>query len=478
MITLRPYQTEAIDQARRLVRGGARRILIVAPTGAGKTIVGASILHAAVAKGARTLFFAHRRELVHQSARKVRDMGIEPGLIMAGEKESDSLVQVASIQTLARRTIPDVRILMIDEAHRTMAKSYQKVIEANPDAVVIGLTATPERYDGKLLGDTYDEMVQVTTVPKLIEEGYLVQPRVFAPYVPDMHGVKQVAGDFNPKQLEEVMNTSQLVGDILRHWEKHAAGRPTAIFASGVAHSRDIAATFAARGHNIKHLDGTTDKGERDDIIAAMDEGDIDLVTNVGVLTEGWDCPRCSCAVMARPTTSVALYLQIAGRILRPFEGKKDAMILDHAGNTLRHGFVTDDFNWELRTADGGTKKKRKVNAVKHGKPLRICKECLAVFAASMPACPDCGTVVPVTTTTVKIEVDGELIEYEVDVDDHLRKRLLKASGKRMAYWVKLERERKERGYKPGWSKFQYRKRFGSFPTEGIMSARGATIGA
>lgn len=292
MFQFRDYQHAAVEDARRCFAKGDRRILLVAPTGAGKTVIAAMFAKLAVEKDRRVLFLAHRRELVKQCESKLISFGVEPGVIMAGEDiQLDYEVQVASIDTLRARAMstdrmpmPRADVVMIDEAHRSLAPTYLQLIEAYPDAAIIGLTATPVRGDGKGLGHVYDDMVLCPSVGELTESGYLVPARYFAPTIPDLTGVKIVRGDYDAKQLEAAMDKREPVGDVIENWGRICPDRPTIVFASGVKHSIHLCEEFQRAGVRAVHVDGNMTTLERDAAINGLRTGRYQVVTNCMVL--------------------------------------------------------------------------------------------------------------------------------------------------------------------------------------------------
>ena len=315
-IPLRPYQIEAVERVRQSIRGGARRILLVLATGGGKTVVASNVVASSVAKSKRVLFVAHRRELIRQTfAKLVRnglsaaDVGIimagvesRPGDLFGGEElpaRDDELwtklarrrptapVQIASVDTLRNRERPAADLVIVDEAHRALAKSYTDLRDAYPKAIHLGLTATPYRADGRGLGESYGDLVVVASPSLLIGEGFLVAPRVFtvpASKLPDLGGVRVRGGDYDAEELAKAVDQAALVGDIVEHWQRHAPGVRTVAFASSVEHSRHIAARFVEAGVAAEHLDGETPADERDAILRRLERGETLVVSNCGVL--------------------------------------------------------------------------------------------------------------------------------------------------------------------------------------------------
>jgi DNA repair protein RadD len=356
---LRPYQVDVIDRFQTAVASGKRKIMLVAATGSGKTVIAGAIVKKQVAEGRRVLFFSHRREITTQTSAKLYAVGIDHGIIQAGfPLRLHEPVQVASVQTLTARAIrgsaielPAADLVIVDEAHHTPADTYQKVLEKYPEATLLGLTATPCRKDGRGLGNVFEVLIECPQVQELIDLEFLVPTTVYAPADRiDLSGIRTQAGDYVENQLAERMNTAKLVGDVVTHWHRHGERRKTVVFATDVAHSLHLRDEFRRSGALSEHIDGKTPKVERDGILTRLARGDIEIVTNCAVLCEGWDSPDVSCLVLARPTKSMGLYRQMVGRGLRPAPGKRDCVVLDHAGAVFEHGFVDEPVVWTLDT--------------------------------------------------------------------------------------------------------------------------------
>jgi superfamily II DNA or RNA helicase len=469
---LRPYQCEAIERFHtRVEYGGERRIIMVAPTGAGKTIIGAEIIRRSERAMEPVLVLAHRREIIGQTSRKLYAAGILHGIIQAGmPTRPQELVHVASIQTLWTRAIvresmdlPPAKLLWIDEAHHCPAETYRKIIAAYPDAVLLGTTATPCRGDGRGLGGIFESIIETPQVAELIEQGYLVKTRVYAPVDPDLQGVETRKGDYVEWQLDQRINTDRLVGDIVTHWHKFSERRKTVCFACSVSHSVHIRDEFLKSGVKAEHIDGSTPKDERDATLARLASGALELVTNCMVLTEGWDMPECGCIILSRPTKKMGLYRQMVGRVLRPADGKTDAVVLDHSGATYRHGFVEDHVEWTL---DPDTRSSSKAHAKRlaSGQASRMleCVQCGAVRVAGEP-CFHCGYLPAAPPRRVEFE-DGEL--GLVDSDRRGRPNVYDPD-ERVRWHAMLLWIARERSYKSGWAAHKYKEKFGGFPAWG-----------
>jgi superfamily II DNA or RNA helicase len=398
MMDLRPYQTDIIAEFECLVEQGERRILMVAPTGSGKTVIASAIIKA---RARRVLVVAHRREIVNQTSGKLTAFGVHHGIIQAGDDDKlrpMAAVQVASIQTLHARAIRSTSMLMpladmviIDEAHHACAQTYRAVLDRYPDAIVLGLTATPCRGDGRGLGSIFSTMIECPQIPDLIEGKYLVRTRVYAPVNPDLHGVQTRQGDYVESQLAARMDRDKLVGDIVTHWLKYGEQRRTVAFACSVGHSIHICAEFVRAEVRAEHLDGSTSLEDRTAILARLASGETQVVTNCMVLTEGFDCPDIGCAILARPTKKMGLFRQMIGRVLRPADGKPDAIVLDHSGAVFRHGLPEDHVEWTLDPDKHATapEHEKRLSEDRHN-GLIECSQCSALRLGGQP-CPACG---------------------------------------------------------------------------------------
>jgi DNA repair protein RadD len=478
---LHPYQTGVLSRIGDAIASGQRRVLLVAPTGAGKTVIAAAIITDSVSEGRRVLFLDHRRELTKQASRKLHDFGVDHGIVQAGfPARPGERVQVGSIQTLHARAVrsrsielPPADLVVIDEAHHSRAATYQSLLAAYPNAVILGLTATPCRADGRGLGNLFQVLVECPSVAELIGGGYLVGTRVYAPTRPDLTGVHVKHGDYVENELAARMNTAKLVGDVVEHWCRLGEHRLSVVFAVDVAHSVHLRNEFRAAGVLAEHLDGSTPVEERDRILAQLKSGTIEVVCNCMVLTEGWDQPSVSCLVLARPTKSLALYRQMVGRCLRPSPGKTEALVLDHAGATFEHGFVEDPIEWTLSEDQRAENKLHKARTGSRAPSLTTCPECSAIRFEGQP-CPVCHWRPAPRAKPVDV-AEGQLGWVS-------RNRRTKANGfsadDKQMFHRELTWIAGNRGYKPGWAAHKFREKFGEWPTRSVEPAppRAATL--
>lgn len=457
MQTLRPYQAEALEGLRASLRAGHKRIVLVAPCGAGKTTIAAAVMASAVNRGRRVIFLAHRDELITQCSQRLAEHGLPHGIIKARFNGGDLWpVQVASIQTLVRRAGPPADLIVVDECHRTLAETYLKVLARYPDAAVIGLSATPYRTDNRGLGDVYTDLVEAATPKQLIELGYLLRPRVFAPSTPDLAGIHNVAGEFNQRELTMRCDVPVLIGSIVEHWGRLARNRRTVLFAASIEHSHHLVAALSGAGARAAHLDAETPMDERAAILRRLREGELDVVSNVAILTEGWDLPALSACILARPTQSTGLYLQMAGRVMRTAPGKTDAIILDHAGNCHRHGFPDED---RVHSLEATIRRKSEDGEG----PVKTCPRCFLVYPLGMAQCPDCCYEAPGrgTRELAPQAVEGELVELEAKPVQLAANPSLRA---RQEDYLRWRAQAWANGWKPGFAKIKYREKYKVWP--------------
>lgn len=445
---LRPYQQRDLDEIRAAFLSGARAVLYVAPTGSGKTVLFTSLVDGTLRNGKRCIIIAHRIEIVEQVSTALAGLGVPHGVIAPGFPDTPEPVQVASIATLVRRIDrhDHYDLIVVDESHHAVAGTWRRVIDAMPRAKVLGVTATPERLDGRGLGDVFGEMVIGPTTAELIEAGYLSRFTCFAPTTPDLCGISTRAGDFAVDELAGVMARPVVIGSAVESYEKLCPGRRAIVYGVDRRHSMMLAQRFIERGHKAAHLDGDTPKDERRALIKALMTGEIHVITNCGLISEGLDVPAVEAVLLARPTQSLALYLQQVGRALRPSPGKARALILDCAGNLYRHGMPDSDRQWSL---DGKPRRQREPGDMPR---LRHCEHCEAINPPKAKTCMACGADLEPTPHEQR-EIEAELRRVE-----HLRRieALRGMSYGKALQWAgrdesKLHQVAAARGYRRGW---------------------------
>jgi superfamily II DNA or RNA helicase len=349
---LRDYQISLINQIYKQWKLGRQRVMAQLPTGGGKTVIFAEIARAVEQRGKRVLVLAHREELILQSAQKIEAfINNKVGIIKAGYKSTSCSIQVASVQTIVNRLseFKYFDLIIVDEAHHSAAPSYQKILSDNSDAYILGVTATPKRLDGKGFEDLFDVLVCGITTSELIERGYLSPFQLLvAPKLMEVEGIKIINGDYSTKELASANNAVKLAGDLIETYQQHASLKRCLVFAINVEHSIAICDRYNQAGIRAAHLDGESHPNERKKVLEQFRLGEIKVLTNCQLFDEGLDIPALEAVQIARPTQSLSRWLQMVGRVLRPFEGKDFGIILDHTNNSARHGEPTRTRRWKL----------------------------------------------------------------------------------------------------------------------------------
>jgi superfamily II DNA or RNA helicase len=354
--------------------------------------------------------------------------------------------------------MPETDLIVIDECHGVAgSKEFRKIVFENKHLPIIGLTATPwskgmARHYDELEGPLFEKMTIATTIPQLIQEGYLVDCEIYAPESPDMSGVKLSKNafgemDWSDADIGRAVDKPALIGGIVEHWLKLSAGMPTVCFASSINHSKNIVEEFRAAGVAAEHIDCYTKDYERIAILKRIESGETLVISNVGILTEGWDFPACRTMILARPTRSLIRYIQMIGRVLRPHETKEIALVLDHSGTVQRLGFPTDDLPMEL---DDGKVKEGKGEKKEIGDS--ICVKCKFVKPRNHPVCPKCGYVYRPKSIE---HIPGELKKLEKSKATVADKQL---------WWGSFLHMAQTKGKSRSWALAQYKQKFGVWP--------------
>lgn len=445
---LRPHQVKAIQTLRESVANGNKRVVVAMPTGSGKTVTAAIIIKGALAKGNRVIFTAPAVSLIDQTVIALETEGIRDiGVMQANHPRTNPLaqVQVASVQTLARREIQLAAVIIVDEAH-IRATVIEQLMDERSDVVFIGLSATPW---AKGMGVRWQDLVTPVTIGELIDQGFLSRFITYAPDVPDLSGVKVKAGEYVESGLEAVMGDAKLMGNVVNTWLERGEDRPTLCFCVNRAHAAELAAQFERQGIATAYVDAHTDRIERQIINQRFSSGEVRIICSVRTMTTGVDLPV-SCIIDAAPTKSEMLHVQKIGRGLRVNPGTEDCRILDHAGNSLRLGLVTNIHHANLDKTRPGQTQPRKKGAEKLPK---ACVECATLHVGRI--CPTCGHE---RKPVANIEVtDGDLVEITG------RKAKVTTAEKQrfwsMAIWVDRNRSKGGR-----LAKALYKGKFGVWP--------------
>ena len=437
-IALRPYQQKFIDDVHQEFNKNHKRIVGVAPCGAGKTIMTGSIIRDFTKSGKSSIFFVHRHELIRQTSEIFDRLGIEHGIISSGVKmQLDLPVQIASVQTLSRRlnSVPAPDLLVCDECHHILADSYKKILNAYPAASLLGVTATPQRMGGINLGDVFTSMVEGPNVDELIKLGNLTNFFYFAPGEDlDLHKVRIKFGEYVNSDLAKAVNKKKIIGNIVGTYKKLAAGKSAICYCVNVMHSKSVAKAFQDAGISAAHVDGETNAKTRDNLVENFRVGKIKILCNAELFSEGFDVPNMQAVILARPTQSLTLFIQQAMRPLRPDpkDPNKVALIIDHVQNYTRFGLPSTVRKWSL---DPNPPKEP------GEAPLKSCPKCGLVVPLAVEVCPCCNY--EFITEEDKL---ARLVEHESRVINLIHKPTKPEEFMEIA---------KERNYKVGWVAFK-----------------------
>ena len=451
-ISLRPYQQEFINKLSAEFKHH-RRVVGVAPCGAGKTIMTGWMIRTAAEKGNRCIFFVHRRELIRQTSETFTRLDIPHGIIDASvPMQLDLPVQIASVQTLVRRLdkIPPPQFLICDECHHILANSYKKILDKFSGAWLLGVTATPQRMGGITLADAFDSMVESLTVNQLIELGNLTKFKYYAPNATiDLSKVRKGFGDYNQSDLAGVMSEPNIIGDIVADYQRLAEGKSAICYCVNVEHSKSVADAFNDAGIPAAHCDGETPAVIRAHIVEQFKRGDIKILCNAELFGEGFDVPNMQAVILARPTQSLTLYIQQALRPLRPDpnDPNKVAVIIDHVKNYLKHGLPNANHNWSLVPNATGERK---------------CPHCGEFITPKIENgkkfCPECGYVFEKGEGQgfgERKAVTGAGDLHEVNVRFDSTPEFVTTVKKKPTTVEEFKAIAEEKGYKKGWIAYQ-----------------------
>ena len=405
----------------------------------------------------RVMFLIHRKEVLDQAVKTFKEQGVNPNLLTAG-----------MVQTLTRRVdkLPTPDVILVDEAHHALAKSYQRILSKFPKSIVLLFTATPHRTGRMQLDQIADDIIVGQSIHELTDKGFLAPFRYFQP--PDDFDSKLLkrgsTGDFTNESIQEAMST-RIFGHIVKQYKRIASGMQAVVYTYSIDSAHKIAAEFNESGITARSVNGKTPQDMRDHIVRMFRDQRIKILVNVNLFTEGVDLPNVDCVIMARPTASLALYLQFSMRCLNPRPGKT-AIIIDHANNFKTFGYPDDDRDWKKAIKSG--KQKSKTLLTDPGLSIVTCDYCFAVVKASEVKdgkCPICGK--PIKVHEAKPVSDVDLIEASKErqntireiVKNDLLKSVANKSVSELHSLRELQAYAKLHSYKPGWAWFQAKRR-------------------
>ena len=438
---LREYQEDLLERLFRAYNDGFSAPCIVLPCGGGKSVITAEIARRFTHERLRVLFLVHRRELCEQIENTFRGYGVNM-----------DFCEIMMVQTATRRLskIKRPALIITDENHHSLANTYRRIYDYFRGVKRVGVTATPERMGGQGLRDVNDILIEGVTPKWLIEHHYLSDYRYFAPKIelPKFH-IKR--GEYDQNEIKRYFekNANIIYGDAVKHYRRIADGKQAICYLPNVEFSKYMAAQFSADGIAAAHIDGDTPKAVRGDIIERFRAGEIRILCNVDIISEGFDVPDCACSILLRPTKSLILFIQQSMRCMRYREGKT-AVIIDHVNNVAEHGLPDFDREWSL---DGRPKRKGAA-------PVKTCPECFATVPLSVEICPHCEhAFTPKKRKDREVDKYFQLVELNRAEEErkHRVSKYLTPGECQNADELKIYA--KQHGYKPGWVYFQLKAR-------------------
>jgi superfamily II DNA or RNA helicase len=440
MIELRKYQEKSISELRKNILNGYKKLILCAPTGAGKTIMFTYMVSRAVEKSKKCLIATDRTELLTQAGGSLDFFGLKPIEIKPNKRISslNGILYVGMAQTLKRRVkdkmyidfLNSLDLIIFDEAHKQEFNDLMPYI--NKNATVIGATATPHREGNQIsLHEFYKNIIEVTTISELIKDGFLAKPHTYGVKV-DLSNVRTKAGEYDQDQVAKIYDEVKMYHGVYENYIKLTPNKKGIIFASNIASSVQLVNDFKNKGLPIEHIDGNTPQGERKRILKWFKNTPNALISNVGILNAGFDEPNIEVVILYRATKSISLFLQMCGRGSRVTETKKDFTILDFGNNVQRHGFWEQERNWDL-------KKKKKKEGVA---PVKDCPKCSCILPARLMECPECNHIFE---KTQKEEDEELIVELQKMTYQQIQDQIKTADFK------KLEMIAKAKGYKLNW---------------------------
>lgn len=437
-----PYQQKAIDSARNYFRQGYHSVLVQSPAGSGKSVIISEIVRLAIEKGGQVMFTVHRKELIEQIRDSFRFNEIDMSKV--------TLMSVGRIKHRLGK-LPKPTLIVTDETHHSLAKTYKDIYNYYHDVPRLGFTATPWRLSGKGFKEVYDIMVEGPQIQWLIDNHYLAPAKVYAPSIADLSMLKQSStGDYSYSSMDEM--TSRIIySDVIDTWKKLAGNRQTIVYCHSVEFSKKVAKWFNDAGITAAHADAKTKASERERIMSDFKLGKIKVLSNSDLISEGFNVPDCGCVVMLRPTKSLVLYIQQSMRCMR-YKPNKEAVIIDQVGNVLEHGMPQQDRMWTLEDRE---KKKRKTNG-SSGPAIKQCPQCFMVIPGQANICPGCQYEFKPEKQEVEIKKDVELEEVTQAFTTNY---IITKRPQDLSTPAELKAYAKAKGYKQGWVWYQMKNR-------------------
>lgn len=461
MFKLRSYQQETIDKVYQSMRSGHRRIVVQQPPRTGKTVIMAEIARKTTAKGNRVMFIIHRKEVLEQAIETFKLQGV-----------SMSLATTGMVQTLTRRInqLDEPQLILVDEAHHALAKSYLNILDAFPNAYVLYFTATPIRTGHDQLDQIADDIVTGKSIKWLTDHHFLAPFHYYGLGDIDRSKLRKSNGDYSSESMDQAIS-HEIYGHIVEQYQRLAKGKQAVVYCHSIESAKKITQQFEQAGITAAEVDGNTEVALRDELVQKFRGQKLTILANVNLFTEGVDLPNVDCVIMARPTSSLALYLQFSMRCLNPREGKT-AIIIDHVDNFLTFGLPNNDRNWSEAIV---TKDKRKAkSSTENGPAIAQCSYCFGTFYREQivdGCCPLCGHKLKKENKDYKIvNVDLQEIKENQAVNhrkamiqkilsDQVMANVADKSVGQLHTLKEFQAYAKLHNYSPGWAWYQFNNR-------------------
>lgn len=460
MFKLRYYQQETIDKIYQSMKHGHKRIIVQQPPRTGKTVIMAEIARRITIKGNRVMFIIHRKEVLAQAKATFQQQEVNMKLTTMG-----------MVQSLTRHTkaLTTPQLIFVDEAHHALAKSYRKILDAFPNAYVLYFTATPIRTGHDQLDQVADDIIVGQSIKWLTNHHFLAPFRYYGLGDIDRSKLRKQNGDYSSSSMDEALN-HQIYGHIVQQYQRLANGKQAVVYCHSIESAKKVTQQFHEAGITAAEIDGDTDQTVRDKLVQKFRDQQLTILANVNLFTEGVDLPNVDCVIMARPTSSLALYLQFSMRCLNPRKGKT-AIIIDHVDNFLNFGLPDNDHDWQSAIV---TKDKRKTSNSDNGPALAQCNYCFGTFYRKDihdGCCPLCGHALEKENKDYKI-VNVDLQEIKENQAVKHRKQLVQKilndqvmanvadkSPGQLHTLKEFQAYAELHNYSPGWAWYQFNNR-------------------
>ena len=437
MYSLHPYQKELVSNARNELLKGNHSVLLVSPAGSGKSVIIAEIARLATEKNGHVLFMVHRKELIEQIT----------GSFLTNEVQMENTT-IMTVGKIVNRLdqLPKPSLIITDETHHSLAKTYRDIYDYYEDVPRLGFTASPWRMSGQGFTDVYESMVEGPQVEWLIENNFLAPYKYYSVNLINEDKLKKSStGDYTKNSIDDAIGGT-IYGDVIQNYRKLADGKQAIVYCHSVDFSKEVAEAFRFDGIAAEHADAKTSKVEREKIMGDFRSGALKVLCNVDLISEGFNVPDCEVVILLRPTESLVLHIQQSMRSMRYKPGKR-AIIIDHVANYLKHGLPDTPRKWTLEERERKGNKKTDSDAI----PIKQCPQCMSVMLSSISIC-ECGHEF-IAERNMEVE-KAELLEITKDFTLQANYIVTKSVDE-LSTMEELKAYRKAKNYKPGWVYYQ-----------------------